>query len=101
MDSSVVTTLATQAGFTKKELTDLYDKLELFAGLVLALRDKNQTVQLERLQQFMRKFSLADIEDLADSGKLENLLPTFEILPEDESPIKFADLKPIDFRHAD
>ena len=101
MDSSVVEALAIQAGFTRQEQAASHDKLERFAGLVLALRDENQTVQLGRLQKFMRRFSLADIEELANSGKLEKFLPTFEILPEDESPIKFADLKPIDFRKKD
>lgn len=101
MDSSVVTTLAIQAGFDREEEAALHDKLERFAGLVLALRDENQTVQLGRLQKFMLKFSVMDIEKLANSGVLEKLLPTFEILPEDKSPIKFADLKPLDLRDKD
>lgn len=98
MDSTVVATLAIQAGFNPDEQTALHDKLARFAGLVLALRNENQKIQVERLHEFWAKYSLEDIQELADSGELENLLPTFEMLPEDESPIKFADLKPIDFR---
>jgi hypothetical protein len=99
MDASLVAALAIEAGFNKKELAALHSRLERFAGLVLALRDKNQAVQMERLQEFWAKYSLTDIQELADSGELEKLLPTFEILPEDDSPIDFAGLKPIDLRN--
>lgn len=101
MDASVVVALAIQAGFNKKELAALHDKLERFAGLLLALRDKNQAVQVERLNEFWAKYSLEDIQGLAESGELEKLLPTFEILPESESSVEFADLKPIDIRKKD
>lgn len=98
MDTSIVSTLASQAGFSEEELSALQDKLVRFAGLVLALRDENQSVQMERLIEFSEKYSLEDIQELANSGELEKLLPTLEILPEDLSPIKFSDLKPLDLR---
>jgi hypothetical protein len=96
MDEATVLELAAKAGFETEQRSALLEPLTRFANLVLALREANQEAQAHRLIELWYKLSPEEIRRLADAGELGRHLPTFELPPYEDLPLRIEDLVPLE-----